>query len=225
MNPPIKIMIADDIQLLLEDLTELINRQSDMMVVGTASSGKEIEALARTIDHDLILMDIEMETTTAGIKAAERIRDWCQDRKIIYLTAHETKEMILTAVGTGAIDYIVKGTAEEEILYHIRQAYLGQPLMDGKIQELVLQEYMRLRQSEKNLLFFINNISNLTNTERALIAFLLNGLKIKEIARERSVEVVTIKSQINTLLKKFGVSRTKDIVQTIKDLNLAHLFL
>ncbi|MCH6267205.1 response regulator [Neobacillus citreus] len=225
MNPSIKIMIADDIQLLLEDLTELINSQPDMVVVGTAECGKDIEELARKVDHDLILMDIEMETTTAGIKAAERIRDWCREEKIIYLTAHETKEMILTAVGTGAIDYIVKGTKEEDILHHIRQAHIGKPLMDGKIQEMVLQEYMRLRQSEKSLLFFISNISNLTNTERALIAYLLKGLKIKEIARERSVEVVTVKSQMGTLLKKFGVSRTKEIVKTIKDLNLSHLFL
>lgn len=217
-------MIADDILLLLEDMTELINDQVDMRVVATASSGRDIVELAKKIEHDIILMDIEMENPTAGIIATEKIRDWNKDEKIIYLTAHETKEMILTAMGTGAIDYIVKGISEEKILNHIRNAHKGQSLMDGKIQEIVMQEYKRLQQSEKNLLFFINNISNLTHTEREIIRLLLKKKKVREIANERCVEVVTIKSQINTLLKKFGVSRTKEVVKTINDLNLSHLF-
>ena len=70
-----KILIADDFQLLREDLTELINNQRDMEVVGTASSGKEIVNLARNTEYDLILMDIEMETMNAGILATQEIRE------------------------------------------------------------------------------------------------------------------------------------------------------
>lgn len=66
-----KILIADDFQLLREDLTELINNQRDMEVVGTASSGKEIVNLARNTEYDLILMDIEMETMNAYFSNAE----------------------------------------------------------------------------------------------------------------------------------------------------------
>ncbi|MGB3102026.1 MAG: response regulator transcription factor [Psychrobacillus psychrotolerans] len=224
MSGIIKIMIAEDFSLLLEDLSELINAQEDMQVVATASTGKEMIDLAKSIEHDIILMDIEMENTTAGIIATEYIRDWDKSEKIIYLTAHETDEFILTAMGTGAIDYMVKGIPDEELLNHIRSAYNGHSLLEGKIQQVVMQEYKRLQQSERGLLFFIQNISNLTMTERELIRYLIKGMKIREIAMERSVEVVTIKSQISTLLKKFGVSRTKEVVKTINDLNLSHLF-
>lgn len=224
MSEIIKIMIAEDFSLLLEDLSELINAQEDMQVVATASTGKEMIDLAKSIEHDIILMDIEMENTTAGIIATEYIRDWDKNEKIIYLTAHETDEFILTAMGTGAIDYMVKGIPDEELLNHIRSAYNGHSLLEGKIQQVVMQEYKRLQQSERGLLFFIQNISNLTMTERELIRYLIKGMKIREIAMERSVEVVTIKSQISTLLKKFGVSRTKEVVKTINDLNLSHLF-
>lgn len=217
-------MIADDFQLLLEDMTELINNQEDMKVVHTATSGKEIVALAEKQAHDIILMDIEMEDMTAGIAATEKIREKNKDEKIIFLTAHETRDIILTAMGAGAVDYIVKGTADDEILNHIRHAYNGHSLMEGKIQALVMQEYKRLQQSERSLLFFINNISDLTHTEKELIRYLLKGMKVKEIAKERMVEVVTVKSQINKLLKKLGVSRTKEIVKMINDLNLSHLF-
>lgn len=112
-----KILIADDFQLLREDLTELINNQRDMEVVGTASSGKEIVNLARNTEYDLILMDIEMETMNAGILATQEIREADPEAGIIFLTAHETREMIVTAMGAGALDYIVKGCEDEEILY------------------------------------------------------------------------------------------------------------
>ena len=230
-----KILIADDFQLLREDLTELINNQRDMEVVGTASSGKEIVNLARNTEYDLILMDIEMETMNAGILATQEIREADPEAGIIFLTAHETREMIVTAMGAGALDYIVKGCEDEEILYHIRCALKGNPIMSNKIHETVMQEYARLQQSEKSLLFFINkrrnilvkginNISKLTATEREMIKLLLQGYKVHEIAEARSVEVSTIKTQIKGLLRKFGCSRTKEIVQIIRELNIEHLF-
>ncbi|MCJ0929855.1 response regulator transcription factor [Virgibacillus halodenitrificans] len=220
----IKVIIAEDFALLREDLVETISTQYDMAVMGAAGNGVEILKLADSVEHDIILMDIEMESVYAGIRAAEAIRDKNKEEKIIYLTAHETKEMILTAMGTGAVDYIVKGAPEEKIVSRIRDAYEGKTVLEGRVKELVLQEYKRLQESEKSLLFFVNNLSNLTKTERELIRLLLDNNKVKKIAEIRGVELATIKSQINTLLKKLGASRTKEITKTIKNLNLTHLF-
>lgn len=224
MSEKKKILIADDFQLLREDLTDLINHQHDMEVVGAASSGKEIVNLAKTISYDLILMDIEMETMNAGIVATEKIRDENPRAEVIFLTAHETKEMIVTAMGAGALDYVVKGCKDEEILYHIRCALSGNPVMSNKIHETVMQEYARLQKSERSLLFFINNISKLTSTEREMTKLLLQGYKVNEIAGIRCVEPSTIKTQIKGLLRKFGCSRTKEIVQIIRELKIEHLF-
>ena len=69
----IRILVAEDFELIREDLCDVLNQQEDMTVVGSAASGKEIEALALETDFDLVLMDIEMETTTAGIQATEHI--------------------------------------------------------------------------------------------------------------------------------------------------------
>ena len=219
-----KIIIADDFPILREDLAEVIREQPDMEVVGEASTGKEIVALAEDMDYDLILMDIEMETMNAGITATEMIRDKNPQAKIIFLTAHELREIIITAMGAGALDYIVKGCSDEEILYHIRCALEGHPVMQGQIQQTVMQEYARLQKSEQSLLFFINNISRLTASEREIIRLLLEGRKVHEIAGIRCVENSTIKTQIKSLLGKFGCSRTKEIVQVIRELNIEHLF-
>lgn len=220
----IKIIVVEDFELLREDLCELIEQQPDMEVAGRASSGLEAVCRALETEADIILMDIEMEQVNSGILAAEKIHERHPEQKIIYLTAHETREMILTAMGTGAVDYVVKGGEEEEVLSHIRSAYAGKPVMNAKIHEIIMQEYMRLRFSERSLLFFINNVSQLTVAERELVHLLLEERKIKEIAKIRCVEVITVKTQIKGLLRKFGCSRSKEIVNMIRQLNIGHLF-
>lgn len=224
MDGKIRILIADDFELLREDLSELLSGQPDMEVVGCAASGREIVELSAQVEYDLILMDIEMESMNAGIVATERIREQKPHANVIFLTAHETREMIVTAMGAGAADYLVKGCPDEELLTHIRCAYEGHPIMQSMIHETIMQEYVRLQRSERSLLFFINNISKLTGTEREMIKLLLQGRKVNEIAKIRCVETSTIKTQIKGLLRKFGCSRTKEIVQIIHELNIEHLF-
>src|SRR5699024_10787331 len=112
LSEQIKIIIAEDFPLLLEDLKEQLEQVEDMMVVGGGLTAKEEIGKAETIDHELILMDIEMENINDGIDAAEEIVGKNPNDRIISLTAHETQKMILSAMGTGAIDYIVKGTEE-----------------------------------------------------------------------------------------------------------------
>ena len=219
-----RILVAEDFDLTREDLCDIISAQDDMRVVGQASSGAEVVTLADTTGCDLILMDIEMETTTAGIKAAERILEKHPGMMIIFLTAHETENMILTSMGAGAVDYIVKGCPDEELLLHIRSAAAGRPMIDAKIQNTILKEYSRLRSSERSLLFFINSVSKLTSAERNLVRLLLDGKKVREIAEIRCVEQTTVKTQIKGLLRKFGCARSKDIVELIRELGVAHLF-
>lgn len=225
MSGKIKILIAEDFSLLREDMSELINSQPDMEVVGEASSAKEIIYLAENISYDLILMDIEMEAMNAGIIATQKIRKKNPEANIIFLTAHETKEIIVAAMGTGASDYLIKGCESQEMLYHIRRSYEGRPVMQENIHETILQEFVRLQKSERSLLFFINSVSKLTPTERELIRLLLQGCKVNQIAGIRNVEDSTIKTQVKGLLNKFGCTRTKEVIQIIHELNIEYLFL
>lgn len=221
----IRIIIADDFQLLREDLRDTLSAQPDMEIVGLAESGSQVVDLAENIHFDIILMDIEMETLKAGIEAAEQIITMKPDAKIIFLTAHETNEMVIISMGTGAMDYIVKGSNEEELLAHIRGVYNGISMLDSRIQRIMMQEYSRLRRSEQSLLYFIEKVSHMTPAERALIKCLLNGYTAREMAEERCVELVTVKTQMKGLLKKFNCSRSREIVEIIHELGLEKLFL
>jgi len=220
----IRVMVAEDIPLLLEDFCDIVDRAGDMEVVGSAGDGQEITRLARERDCDVILMDIEMETMQAGIVAAENIHQQKPEVKIIFLTAHETEDVIISAMASGAVDYVVKGCEDEVLLDHIRRAYADQTTLEQHVHQVVMREYSRLHQSERSLIFFISNVARLTPAERELVRLLLRGLKVQEIAKARCVEVVTVKTQIKGLLNKFGCTRTKEIVAMIRQLGLEHLF-
>ena len=219
----IQVMVAEDIPLLLEDFCDTVSRAGDMEIAGAALTGQEITRLAQERDCDVILMDIEMETMQAGILAAEAIHQRKPEVKIIFLTAHETEDIILSAMASGAVDYVVKGCEEEVLLEHIRKAYADEPALERHVQQIVMREYSRLHQSERSLIFFISNVARLTPAERELVRLLLQGLKVQEIAQARCVEVVTVKTQIKGLLNKFGCTRTKEIVALIRQMGLEHL--
>ncbi|WP_297211785.1 response regulator transcription factor [uncultured Flavonifractor sp.] len=224
MGEKIRVMVAEDLPLLREDFCDVVSSQTDMEVVGCAATGEEIVALAAGTPCDVILMDIEMETVDAGIRAAELITARDPHVKILFLTAHETDDVITSAMGTGAVDYVVKGCEEEKLLEHIRRASQGRAELEPRIQNTVMQEYARLRRSERSLIFFINNVAHLTPAEHELVKLLLQDKKVAEIAKLRHVEVVTVKTQIKGLLNKFGCSRTKEIVKLIRQMSLEHLF-
>lgn len=223
-NGPIRILIAEDLDLLREDLVEALNEEEDFVVVGDSPSGTGIVELAHARPFDLILMDVEMETARAGIDAAGKILEDFPEAKIIFLTAYETEATILASMAVGPVDYVVKSENYDELFQHIRNAYLGKPVLSQDIQQVLMQEYSRLRDSEKSLLFFIHNVSDLTPAEMDLIRWLLKGKTVREIAKERFVEQATVKSQITVLLRKFGCTRTKQIVKMIRDHNLESLF-
>ena len=167
---------------------------------------------------------VQAASRPAMLYAAETLLHAHPEGKVIFLTAHETENMILMSMGAGATDYVVKGCSDEELMRHIRSAMAGEPMLDVRIQQTVLKEYNRLRRSEKSLLFFINNVAQLTPAERTLVRYLIDGKKVREIAELRCVEVVTVKTQIKSLLRKFGCARSKEIVELIEELNVGHLF-
>ena len=93
MERKIRILVAEDFDLLREDLCEFLDSQEDMEAAGSAGGKEEIVKLARKMEFDLILMDIEMEYLTSGIEAAEQIRNEKPEAQIIFLTAHESDDL------------------------------------------------------------------------------------------------------------------------------------
>lgn len=225
MQEKINIAVAEDIDILRKDICKSIKECSQLNLIGEASCGRELVEIVKKNKIDVVLTDIEMDDRYDGIRAAKKITEISPDTAIVFLTIHEDDETIFKAFSTSEnIDYVLKTEAHEQIIQRIIDVHEGKINISARIASKLKSEFYRLRHSEASLLYIINIIGELTPTEKELIKLLLENKKVAQIAKERNVEIVTVKSQISSLLKKFNMKRTKQIINLIRELNLEYLF-
>ena len=216
------LMIAEDNEILRSELKLELEERGFSVPISVGSGEEAARLYSDSIDA--VLMDIEMEEAMSGVKVAERIISEHPDAVVIYITSHDSDNVIISAMATGARDFIVKGSSSDDIASKINDAVMGRTQLDSRVNTILMGEYRRLRHSEKSLLYFIQHLSTLTPAEKELVSCLLAGMKVKEIAEHRFVESATVKSQIRTLLSKTGCSRTKELISLINNLGLRELF-
>lgn len=109
MTENIKVLIAEDVEPIRKRYVNILNSHSGIEVVGQCATGEEACTLALQLHPDVILMDIEMESKDAGIRATGQILSDMPETKVIILTVYEEDDMIFSAFQLGACDYILKG--------------------------------------------------------------------------------------------------------------------
>jgi two-component system response regulator NreC len=121
---PIRILIADDHGVLRAGLRALLNAEPDLEVVGEADDGDEALRLTRTLQPDIVLMDLSMPGC-GGIEATQRLKELRPGVQVLVLTAHEDKELLQEAIRAGAAGYIIKRAAESELVNAIQAVARG----------------------------------------------------------------------------------------------------
>lgn len=220
---PIKVMIAEDMEPIRRRYVKILNGAEDIEVVADVGTGKDAVQQMEITMPDVILMDIEMETPDAGLRASREILSKHPGVKIIILTVYEEDELIFTAFQIGVIDFFLKNAKPEEIINSIRCVYNNNHSMRPEMTTKILKEFKRVRNYESSFLYAINIVSNLTTTEMEILDLLIQNKSRKEICQIRHVEMSTVKSQIHGLLRKFDKSSVEEIVHFIDDMNLYDL--
>ncbi|NLO10689.1 MAG: response regulator transcription factor [Clostridiales bacterium] len=217
----IKILIVDDMADIREYFQMILSREPDIEVIGTATSG--IEAVQKTKDlmPDVILMDIQMETRTAGIDATNTIISANPDVKIIVLTIHEEDEYIFQAYCAGVMDYIVKTDSISQILNSIRTVYANKLMLRPGVANKIIDEFTRMKTQQTSMIYVLNIVSRLTNSEYEILKSFYQGGTYKSISETRYVSISTIKSQVNSILKKFEMKSMKEVVKLLKQINMS----
>ncbi len=214
----IRILIVDDNQDICQYFQMILGRETGFQVVATASSGKEGVRLAQTLMPDVVLMDIQMETETAGIAAAQKIKETAPGVKVIILTIHSDDEMLFQAYNAGVMDYIVKTDSIAQIVNSIHNVHQNKLMLRSDVAEKIVAEFTRVQKQHTSLLFALNILTKLTNSEFEVLRCIYEGNSYKDIAQTRYVSQATIKSQVNSILKKFDMLRMKDVVGLLKDI-------
>ena len=220
MNQKIRVMVAEDLDVLRDHYCSIIQSDSELQLTGVAVNGREIIRLAEQDPPDVILMDIEMDNKTDGIQAAKIITKANPLIHILFLSVHEDDETIFDAFATGAVNYILKNAPTVDILHCIKDDYRGITATTPKIASKIMREFSRISQRQATFVEVITLVSQLTVSEAEILLLLLNNCKPTDIAQLRHVEPTTVKSQINSILKKFQKKRSKEVVQLLKDLKM-----
>lgn len=220
----IRVMLCDDMEEIRQYFEWIINSQDDMSVVAMAQSGKEAIEIAKEVKPDIILMDVQMEEERDGIAATEEISSILPDVKIIMLTIHSNDKLLIDSYIAGAVDYLIKETQTDVICETIRNAASSKNFVGTIISQKIKEKIKREKSFEYSAIFFINNMTKMTNAEWKTLKLLYNGKKRKDIAKEEVVSEETVKFHIRNILKKLNFTSTTEMVSFLKKTGIIEKF-
>lgn len=189
---PIRVLLADDHQLVRAGLEQLLATAPDMDVVATAVDGAEAVRLAEETDPHVVLMDLVMPGV-GGVEATRRIVERCPGAAVVVLTSFSDQERILDALDAGAIGYLLKDVEPAQLLAGVRSAARGESPIDPK----AARQLLRARGSRVS--------AGLTPREIEVLSLVRRGLANKQIARSLDISERTVKAHLTSAFQRIGV--------------------
>jgi DNA-binding NarL/FixJ family response regulator len=203
----LRILLADDHGVVRKGLRFLLERQPGMEVIGEAGDGREAVRLAETSNPDVVIMDIAMPLLN-GIDATAQMVRRNPGLNVIILSMHSDEDYLLSALNAGAKGYLLKDSAEEDLVRAINAVTKGSPYFSPEIAKTMLEDYMRFLQ-QRNLQ---DSYELLTEREKEVLQLLAEGRSNKEVATILDVSVNTVDTHRTHLMQKLNLHNTAEIV-------------
>jgi NarL family two-component system response regulator LiaR len=202
----IKVMLVDDHAVVRSGLGAVLMTYDDMELVGEAGNGEEAVQLCEKLQPDVVLMDLLMPVMD-GVAATAAIRKRWPQVNVIALTSFKEKEMVEGALKAGAMSYLLKNVSANELVMAIRGAVTGQPRLSPEAAQVLIQDI-----KEPAALTY-----DLTDSEKEILALMVEGLPNNAIADKLVVSQSTVKFHVSNILSKLGVtSRTEAVALALK---------
>jgi DNA-binding NarL/FixJ family response regulator len=194
----IRVLLADDHQLVRSGLAALLAGSDDIEVVGTASNGMEAVEMARQSSPDVVLMDLVMPGMD-GVEATRRLVVDLPQVQVVVLTSFSDQERILAALDAGAVGYLLKDVDPAELVRGVRAAARGESPLHPKAARSLLSSRTESRPAERT------NVE-LTPREAEVLNLLRQGLANKQIARALGISQATVKAHLTSVFQRIGVT-------------------
>ena len=216
----IRVAICDDLEFLCQNLQNHFKYQEDIEFVGYCTSAKECPKLVKDSCPDVLLLDIQMEKETAGIDIISELLEENPKLKIIIMSSFAYNEYIFSALINGATDYVTKDCSVEQIIQKIHDAYLNQTQLLPEISQKFTDMSRTLNESHQSLIYMLSILITLSKTEFEILKLACAGKSNDAIAKLRFTEVSTVRSMCSNILKKFGATNMKNLVNSINNLHV-----
>ena len=186
-------LIVDDHPLVRRGLTSLLNGVADISVVGAAADGEEAVAYVAEERPDIVLMDISMPGMD-GFEALRRLLKAVPGTRVVMLTSFSDHDLVIEAIDTGAIGFLLKDADPSDLINGIRAAARGDSPLSPKAAKEILGERARRRP-----------IDDLTQRERDVLTLVGRGLSNKQIAWRLGISEKTVKAHLGSVFDRLGV--------------------
>jgi DNA-binding NarL/FixJ family response regulator len=207
MNDPIRIMIVEDHAVVRQGLVALLRTVPEFAVVAEAADGREAIELFRLHQPDITLMDLRLPRMN-GVETIASIRVDFPQARIIVLTTFDGDEDIYRALQAGARGYLLKGMTGDELMDAIRSVYSGKSRIPAPVAERLAERM---------------SAPSLTGRETEVLQLIVGGNSNKEIAAALFISEATVKTHINSLLSKLGVTDRTQAATTALQRGIVHL--
>lgn len=205
----IKILIADDHQLVREGIEAMVHGVPDIEMVGMASSGEEAINKTRSTKPDVVLMDIVMPGMN-GILASRWIKEFDATIKIIMVTMEINKENVSASIKVGVDGYLSKDTGKRTLIEAIRSVYNGERYFNNAIKKLIFEDFYSAEKLKSPLKASPNE---LTKREMEVLAMVASGKPNKQVAEELFISIKTVETHKTHILMKLGLSNNSELIR------------
>ncbi len=199
----IKVLLAEDHAIVRQGLCSMIEKESDMEVVGQANDGREVVEQARQLHPDVVIMDVSMPKMN-GIEATRQIKADMGGIKVLALSAHDNREYVTDMLDVGVSGYLLKDCICSELIKAIRRVMKDESYLSPRIAAIVLDERYRERMPPETAL---------SEREKQLLCLLAEGKSAKGIAQQSNTNIKTIEAQRRRIKKKLGIDNLAGLVK------------
>ena len=203
----LRLALADDHTIMRSGLRLLLERESDFSIVGEAGDGREVIEIVEAQSPDVVIMDVAMPNLN-GIEAARRITSAHPRTAVIILSMHSDESYVLRALNAGARGYLLKDSAESDLISAVRAVSEGKAFFSPAISKLLVEDYVRqLRQRGVE-----DSYELLTPRERELLQLVAEGKTTKEAATVLNLSPHTVDTHRSNLMRKLNVNSLPELI-------------